>query len=186
MHERDRARGPEEIDRREPEGRPLRLDAAEGVLALQRSAGNQAVSALLARSPDDAKPKAPDKKPETPAVAGARATLPGIGTIAIQSAQLAHMAGVGSHGGTGRVHVQDMTCTSKTGEHSAKLMRATLDGKPMDVEIILPRGKGSLRIKLTGAIVSGYNTSGGGPDATESWTLNFQAIEQSFEGEREE
>ena len=191
MHERDRARGPEEIDRREPVVQPLRPEAAEGVLALQRGAGNQAVSALLARSPDGGKPQAPDKKPEAPAAAGARATLPGIGTIAIQSAPAlpvgrAGRVDGGAGSGSGRVHVQDVTCMSKIGEHSAKLMRATLDGKPMDVEIVLPRGKGLLRIKLAGAIVSSYNTSAGGPDATESWTLNFQSIEQTFEGEREE
>ena len=114
MHERDRARGPEEIDRREPEAQPLRPDAAEGVLALQRSAGNQAVGAMLARSPDGGTPKAPDKKPETPAAAGARATLPGIGTIAIQSAQLSQLGGPSGSGGagsgSGRVHVQDVTC----------------------------------------------------------------------------
>ncbi len=84
------------------------------------------------------------------------------------------------------MHVQDVNCTSKIGEHSAKLMRAALDGKAMDVEIVLPSGKGALHIKLGGALVSSYNTSGDGPDATETWTLNFQSIEQTFEGEREE
>ena len=187
MHERDRARGREEIDRREPEVQPLRLEAAEGVLALQRSAGNQAISALLARSPDGAKPKAPGKKPETPAAAGARATLPGIGTIAILSAQLPTGApDQGESGGRDKLELRDMTFSSKVGEHSANLTRAVLDGKAMDVEVILPSGKGTLHIKLGGALVSSYSTSGDGPDAIETWSLNFQSAEQTFEGEREE
>ncbi len=181
MHERDRARGPEETDRREPAVQPLRLDAAEGVLALQRGAGNQAVSAYLARSPDAGAPTE-ERKPASGAAAGSSATLPGIGTIALLSVSFGG-GDIGSR--PGKVLTKDVVFSSRVGEHSAKLMKASFDGNPMAVEVVLQRGKSTHRIKLTGAIVSSYSTTGG-ENATESWTLNAQEVEHSFEGERDE
>jgi hypothetical protein len=52
---------PEERDRDHPHERPVRSEAAELVLALQRGAGNHAVSMLLARAPETAKPKEKEK-----------------------------------------------------------------------------------------------------------------------------
>ena len=49
-----------------------------------------------------------------------------------------------------------------------------------------PGAKATLRLKLSGAIVSHYSTSGDGPDAIESWTLNFTSIEQGSEGDKDE
>jgi hypothetical protein len=193
MQRRDqsrRSRRPEELDRRRPDEQPVRSETANRVLALQRSAGNQAVSALLARSPDGATEE--KDKTESAGASGVRATLPGIGTIPL----LSFSAGAtgrppGGSAGRGREDekaptVREMVFSSRVGEHSSKLFKATIDGKPMEVEVIVPRGKSTLRLKLKGAIVSNYSTSGAGGEgdsAIESWTLNFESVEQSSEGE---
>ena len=169
-HSRDRAPGrrrPDELHRREAGAAPAR--PPESVLALQRSAGNQAVSALLARSPEPAKPK--DEK-----ASGARATLPGIGTIPLLSVSF---GGGGNKAGS----VREIVVSSKVGEHSPKLFKASLDGQPMEVEVVLPSGTSALRLTLKGALVTSYSTSGQDEHATESWTLNFESLEQSREGE---
>ena len=179
-HSRDQAprgRRPDELDRRERD-EPPRRPAAERVLALQRSAGNRAVSDLLARSPDV-------KEAEKSAgAAGPRATLPGIGTIPLLSVSFGVHSGRGGPGsGSGKPPaVREVGLSSKVGEHSAKLMKATVDGQPMDVEIVLPSQEGAVRFKLKGATVSSYSTGSGGEErGTEVWTLNVQAIEQTSE-----
>ena len=80
-------------------------------------------------------------------------------------------------GGKG-ASVRELFFTSRVGEHSSALSRALIDGKPMDVEVILPR----MRLRLTGAVVSSYTTSGSDGNPTEAWTLNFESLEQSAEG----
>ena len=156
----------------EPERRP---DPAETMLALQRSAGNRAVSALVARTPDDMK-KGVEK------AEGASATLEGIGTIPILSVSFPPArAGTGGSGGDReQSSPHELVLTSKVGEHSASLVKAAGDGRQMTVEIVVP-GKGAMLLKLTGAIVASYQTSGRGPDEMESWTLNFKAIERTTE-----
>jgi hypothetical protein len=148
------------------------------VLALQRSAGNRAVSDLLARSPDA-------KEAEKSAGAsGLIVTLPGIGTIPLLSVSFGASSRHGGSGsGSGKPPaVREIGFSSKVGEHSSKLFKATIDGQPMDAEIILPSKEGGVRIKLKGAIVSQYSTGGsGGEHGTETWTLNVQAIEQTSE-----
>jgi hypothetical protein len=175
MHRRDQGRRREELDGRRADDHPLRRSEADKVLALQRSAGNQAVSGLLARSPDTAEPK-------TEGAEGTRATLSGIGTIPLLSASFGMGNAPGGstsgrrEGGKGP---REIVLVSKVGEHSAKLVKATADGNPMAVEVILASG---VRLKLKGALVSRYSTSGEGPDALESWTLDFESLEQSREG----
>jgi hypothetical protein len=189
MQRRDqsrRPRRPEELDRRRADEQPLRSEAADRVLALQRSAGNQAVSALLARSPDGATEE--KDKTESAGASGLRATLPGIGTIPLLSFGSSARgpsvgSGGGSHGDDKAPTFREMVFSSRVGEHSPKLFKANIDGKPMEVEVIVPRGRSTLRLKLKGAIVSNYNSSGAGDDPTESWTLNFESVEQSTEGE---
>lgn len=178
MHGRDHARTREERQRRRADAPPLRSEA-DRLLALQRSAGNHAVGALLARSPDGAPVKEKEK-----ATSGAQATLSGIGTIPLTSVSF----------GAGRPvtrrrdreeepPVQEITLTSKVGEHSAKLQRASIEGGAMAVEVTLTRGSSTFRIKLEGALVSSYTTSGAEGEAIESWSLNFTAIEQQVEDE---
>jgi hypothetical protein len=179
-HGRDRSPGERRrdgLDRRKAGESPRRPPAADRVLALQRSAGNRAVSALLARSPDDTKAKDDEK--------GARATLSGIGTIPLLSVSFDVNRTPGGRGGEGGAPPpREIVFFSKIGEHSAKLTQAVIDGRPMEVEVILPGGGSTLRLKLKGAIVSSYSTSGDRDDATETWVLNFQSLEQTREGEQ--
>jgi hypothetical protein len=183
-HSRDRAPGERRrggLDRREAGESRRRPPAADRVLALQRSAGNQAVSALLARSPDATKRKDDEKGA---AAAGARATLSGIGTIPLLSVNFGVTRAPTGRGEEGKAPTpQEIVFSSKVGEHSTKLNKAVLDGQPMEVEVILPAGGSTLRLKLKGAIVSSYSTSGGEGSATETWALNVQSLEHTREGE---
>ena len=159
----------QEAPEREPE--PI---AAE-LFALQRSAGNRAVAAMLAR---DAKapPKPKEDKAAPPKPAGPYVTIDGIGVIPLESFQWGSHRGPGGHGG-GQPQVSEMQLSSKIGPHSNDLFRATLSGEAHDAEIVYPTKDGELRIKLKGAMVSSYSTSGEGKDAMESWTLNFTGVE---------
>jgi hypothetical protein len=177
-HDRDRASGRRRPDeRRRDDATPEPLRPEDRVLALQRSAGNRAVGALLAR--DTAKPEQEQK------AAGARATLSGIGTIALVSVSFgANRSPPGADAGRGEdAKIREILVSSKHGEHSPKLSKALLDGTSMDVEVIVPSGKSTVRVKLKGAIVSAYSTSGDGDGAMESWTLDFQSMEHTVEGE---
>ena len=163
------ARRPREAPEREPE--PI---AAE-LLALQRSAGNRAVAAILAR---DAKapPKPKEDKAAPPKPAGPHVMIDGIGVIPLESFQWGSQRGPGGHGG-GQPQATEMQLSSKIGPHSTDLFRATLSGEARDAEIVHPTKDGELRIKLKGAMVSSYSVSGEGKDAMESWTLNFTGVE---------
>ena len=146
---------------------------ADEVLELQRTAGNQAVTALLARAPVEAAPA--DAK--APAASGQRAVLPGIGTIALLSASLdqGRLAG-GPGAGKGRRGEdgpQDVVLTSRPGKHTPDLAKAAREGTPMTVELVLGE---KFKLVLEGAIVSGYTSSGQGDAVIESWTLNFRGM----------
>jgi type VI protein secretion system component Hcp len=159
----------QEAPEREPE--PI---AAE-LFALQRSAGNRAVAAMLARDAKaPARPKGDKAAPPKPA--GPHVTIEGIGVIPLESFQWGSQRGPGGHGG-GQPHVTEMQFSSQLGPHSNDLFRATLSGEAHDAEIVYPTKDGELRIKLKGAMVSSYSTSGEGKDAMESWTLNFTGVE---------
>src|SRR5215203_2642442 len=176
-----RDRRPGEPERRAGEGRTEeRVPPVEELLALQRTAGNQAVSALLARSPEGAVPT--DEKGAK--AAGRRATLPGIGTIPLLSVNLdpnrVGGAGGGRGGSVGREETRlpsELVVSSKVGKHTAALSKALLDGKAMDVEIVMPSDKAVVRLSLKGALVSSYSVSG----ETESWALTFSSISFSVD-----
>jgi hypothetical protein len=181
-YSRDRASGERGTDARAAGERRRRAQAEDGVLALQRSAGNRAVSALLAR--DGAKPKEDDKRGA--AGSPARVTLPGIGVIALLSVNFGGASAPGStdRGGEGKTPpTSEIHLSSKLGEHSPQLSKALIDGKPMDVEVVMAGGKSTMRLKLGGAIVSGYSTSGSDAGAIESWTLSFQSLEHTVDNE---
>ena len=148
--------------------------AAE-LLALQRSAGNRAVAAMLARD-TKTPPKPKEDKAAPPKPTGPHVTIAGIGLIPLESFQWGSHQGAGGHGG-GQPQVTEMQFSSKIGPHSNDLFRATLSGEAHDAEIVYPTQDGELRIKLKGAMVSSYSMSGEGKDAMESWTLNFTGVE---------
>jgi hypothetical protein len=132
----------DELERRTADAEPEALRPVERLLALQRSAGNQAVSALLARSPDTAAPT----DDQGAKVSGPRATLTGIGTIALLSVSLDPSRAKGTTPGRGGSDnaPKDIVITSRLGPHSPKLSKAALDGKAMDVEIVMPGGKSAV------------------------------------------
>ncbi len=174
MHRRSRVS--EQLDRRDPVDHPTPA-IADRVLALQRDAGNRAVSAVLARAPDPA-------KPETAEPTGARATLPDIGTIALLSVQFGRMTRPPRRDRQREPDGNEQTAgellvSSTVGAHSARLMKMSLEGKPMDVEVILPSG---VKLNLKGAMISGYSTSSAGGEQVESWTIDFESMEQSTGG----
>src|SRR5215213_9029496 len=101
---RDRRSDPggEHPARREPRS------AAEQVLALQRSAGNQAVSGMLARAPDT----------KEKAATGPTAKVGEIGTIPIESVNL-DVSRLAGQGGTGRNRQEppkELTLSSRIGK----------------------------------------------------------------------
>ena len=111
MREHERAR--RDPERTDDERRPVVPGPAADLLALQRSAGNQAVRAMLSREP---KPTAPPKK-ET----GFRVVFPGIGTIPVESIQMgATQARPGrpAEREPGPPAFSDMHFTSRVGGHS--------------------------------------------------------------------
>ncbi len=187
MREHERAR--KDPERTDDERRPDVPGPAADLLALQRTAGNRAVGALLARQP---KPTAPKEKPKAPAPAatGNRVVFPGVGTIPIESIQMGGgrtPPGPGSGGDReAPPSVSEIVVTSLQGDHSPALFRASIDGKGVDVEIILEHGKEAVVIELTNAIVSNYSVSGSGGEGTprESWTLNFTGIKFRRAGEK--
>ena len=164
---------PEEFDQGRQAGRPLQAAGSGRVLALQRSAGNRSVSAILARDPDD---PPPEQGPTPMSTGGAGlVTLPDIGAIPVTSAvfggasQSTHMGGGGS---TPRGDSREMHFTSSVGDHSVKLTNALSAGTSMSVDVSLA----GFQVKLVGAILSTYNVSGG-ENPTESWSLNFASAE---------
>ena len=181
-HSRDEARRqqPDELARRAAGAEPERPQPVEQLFALQRSAGNRAVSAMLARAPDTAVPT-DDKGAKAPS--GPQATLSGIGTIALMSINLEAGRGAGGGGGGERDTPREIVVTSRQGPHSTKLHKAALDGNAMDVVIILPRGATTVRLSLKGAIVSSYRPTNSEGEALESWTLDFSAIKHEVVGE---
>jgi type VI protein secretion system component Hcp len=140
---------------------------------LQRTAGNRAVQAILEAGGSPG------------AIAGARAIVPGVGTIPLESFQVEPIKP-----GRDRERPEEdelpggeMHFTSRQGPHSTQLSIALIDGTPRDVEVIVTTGNGVLRLMLKGAIVSSYSVSSGGPDQPlETWSLNFKSMTQAIEG----
>ena len=135
---------------------------AARIIALQRTVGNQAVAAMLARE------AAPKQEP-----APGLAILDGIGTIPLESVSLGEV-----HKGGSRekpVTTREVNVMSKQGDHSSALQRASIDGKPFEVELLIGD---KVRVKLHKAMISSFSMSGhGGDGPMDSWTLNAESIE---------
>jgi hypothetical protein len=173
--EQTRRRRPDEPEAGREDAERRAQPEPERLLELQRSAGNRAVSALVARQPE----KADAKQKDT----GMRVTLPKIGTIVVESVQFPPG---GAHGGRGgddkEIAGREVVITSLQGPHSTDLLKAMLDGRPLpEVVIVMP---GGVRVTLRGAMISGYTVSQGGKEPLESWSLNFRAIEFGKEGDK--
>jgi type VI protein secretion system component Hcp len=162
------------------------------VLQLQRSAGNRAVAALVAR--DTPKTKAPPpKKPEKPPPKQTYVKIEGMDAIPVESVQF------GAHSRPSRQDREksepsppafsEIVITSLLGDHSNALVKMSLWGEPSSAEIVFVKGADGqpyMKLKLTKALISSYNVSGhgGSPDGhpMESWTLNAEKIEYEHLG----
>jgi hypothetical protein len=163
------------------------------VLELQRTAGNRAVTALLARDPKPKMPpaKAPEKKKDPPKQS--YVAISGMDPIVFESAQLGGRPSLSpSHRGGEREApaqaVAEVVITTIQGDHSTELFKRSLSGEPFSAEIVFVKdGKPYMKIKLTNAMISSFSVSGrgGGADSRplESWTLNATKIEyETFGG----
>jgi hypothetical protein len=135
---------------------------AARIIALQRTVGNHAVAAMLAR----------EAAPKLQAAPGL-AILDGIGTIPLESVSLGEVQKGGSR--EKPVTTREVNVMSKQGDHSSALQRASIDGKPFEVELLIGD---KVRVKLHKAIISSFSMSGhGGDGPMDSWTLNAESIE---------
>jgi hypothetical protein len=168
MREQDRMSAREPVAA-QPEQRSPALPAspAERVLALQRTIGNHAVGALVAREPEALDANAPAKT--RPAV-----TLGDIGRIVVESAQLSSSRG-GGNIGTGRgASVDTVVLTSVGGEHSVKLAQALFEGTVFE-SVLVEFGQ-KVWWRLANAMVSSYTTSDDEGIMKEWWALSFASI----------
>jgi hypothetical protein len=174
MDRRKRSRTDDERERNAQDAPPA---PTHPLLELQRGAGNHAVSAMLARAPET---KEKEKPKEEAAAKGTRATLPGIGTIPLESVQF----GVNRRAGPPRGREEkgekkdtsgEIVVTSKAGPHSQKLFKASLEGRPMTVEIVIAGSQAGFRLVLKGAIITSFSVH----EEFESWTLHFEEMEHS-------
>jgi hypothetical protein len=154
-HERDRRASAEEPAALAPAVAPP--SHAADVLALQRSAGNQAVGRWLARDEAVAEEGGTGTR-HTPG--DWKITISGIGTFEAQSV---------NWGGTSE-GAKDVSVSSALGTHSSKLQLALINGKPVTVEIV---HKSGLRITVKKGHITQYQVSGGGGQETmEYWTVS--------------
>jgi hypothetical protein len=152
----------------EPAVHPPAVDApvrpprgSADVLALQRSAGNQAVGRWLAREADveELDTGTTEKLGEW------RVTVSKVGAFAATSVTWG--GAVGEHGD---VTMSDVTIVATPGAHSAKLMSLFSATTPVNVDVAHRSG---FKLAVRKGIISACSGSGGsGPEAIESWTIS--------------
>jgi type VI protein secretion system component Hcp len=153
------------------------------VLALQRTVGNRAVGAMLARDATTAEAEPADAK--SPGGSRAAIEMGSLGKIALDSWSLATSGGAGSPGGGGHrgsQRPQDMSLQSQRGKHSPKLAEAVVKGTHYESAVI---DAGHVVYRMGDVIVSSYQPGGGEkPDedgsGPESWSINFAKFEPEY------
>jgi hypothetical protein len=175
LEEEEAERGREPAQERvEEKEQPKEREAtpAGRVLDLQKTAGNRATNAALARwglpwFPATVAPQ----WPKEPQVIADGTVLP-----------MSSFSWSDPHGGTGASPGKqrpdgEVVVTTTVGEHSAGLAQRTAEGDPFKtVIIVMPHSNGTgVTITLTEVYVTGYQISG----QTESWTLHFEKREFS-------
>ena len=144
---------------------PAPLTAADRVLALQGSAGNRAVRALLARDEAQAEPE------DVPATAGARAVLTGVGPIDLVSFNFDALR---LDKGQKRTGPTKGHCVSRSGAHSEKLHKLVLAGGTTDADISMAQGT---RVTFKAAVVPDYAVSSDTGAMVETWTLVSDSVQ---------
>lgn len=154
------------------------------MLALQRTVGNRAVGAMLARDATTAEAEPADAK--SPGGSRAAIEMGSLGKIALDGWSFATSGGAGSLGGGGhggsQKKPQDMSLQSQGGKHSPKLAEAVAKGRHYESAVI---DAGYVVHRTADVIVSSYQTGAGekrdkdgsGP---ESWSINFAKIESEY------
>ena len=152
-----------ELRMRDDVAAPAPTSRAARMLALQRTAGNHAVAAMVARE------AAPKQEP-----APGLAIVEGIGGIPLESVSLGEVRKGGSR--EKPTTSRDIGVMSKEGAHSAALQRASQDGTAFEVELHIGD---KVIVKLHKAMITSFAISGhgGGDGAMDSWTLNAESIE---------
>jgi|tagenome__1003787_1003787.scaffolds.fasta_scaffold20857422_2 hypothetical protein len=136
---------------------------AARIIALQRTVGNHAVAAMLAR---EAKPKAAEP-------AHGLAIVEGLGTIPLIAVQLGELRKSADR--EKPAASQEITVMSKMGDQSAALALASQHGDVFEVELFVGE---KLHLKLHKAMVSMFQENGHGADGpVDSWVLNAESIE---------
>jgi hypothetical protein len=139
------------------------ISHAARMIALQRTVGNHAVAAMLAR---EAKPKEPEPS-------HGLAIVSGIGTIPLVAVGLGEQrkSGDREHPATS----QEIAVMSKQGDFSSALALANQRGDVFEVELFVGD---KVRLKLHKAMISAFQVNGhGGDGPVDSWTLNAESIE---------
>ena len=179
---RKRRRRQEELEEQEEREQPQEREQerevakepkpADRVLELQKTAGNRAVGAAIARwglpwIPTTAAPQ----WPQEPQVIADGTVLP------LTSWSWAdHAPGTG--GGTGKPQEGgDISISTKTGKHSADLLLRTAEGRAFKTVVIVVPGKDGKGITLTlsDVMITGYQLNGD----METWTVSFAKKELS-------
>jgi len=150
-HEHERRR-----DDRRDERAPERPKPIHNVLALQRTAGNQAVAAMLARQPVVAE------------TTGGTAKQQELGMVKVTKIGVIPILSFSMGSSSGRGHeATDYSFMSAVGTHSAKLMEALMSGTVVDAEVDVK----SFKLKIAGALVSQYSSGDSQGEPIEHWSL---------------
>ena len=149
-HERDRRAHAEEPAQPAPAVQPRALD----VVALQRSAGNQAVSRWLARE-EEGGTGTRDRETDW------KVKVSKVGSIDASSVSWS-MTGPGG--------IRDLSVVNEPGAHTVKLQTAMVSGTPVNVDVAHKTG---FKHSVKNGVISSYSFSGGGGQAAmESWTVS--------------
>ena len=138
------------------------VSRAARIIALQRTAGNHAVAAMLAR----------EAKPKQVAPAPGLAILHGIGSIPCLSVQIDQPA----HPSQSREKSAppELVITGKQGDHSAALERASRSGPAFDADVFIGE---KVQLKLHKVLVSSFRVENSADGPVESWVLNSESVE---------
>lgn len=181
-HEREPSRR-----RDEPAARGEEQLPHHALLALQQTAGNRAVGAMLARD-TTAEAEPMDAKQEA-APSGPHVIVPGIGAIPVMSYSMSvnnrEQAPSGSREEKPKDKDKDelpggdVYFSSVQGEHSTNLFQWSLKGPAKDLVIVVPKGASTMRITLKGALISSFTISKDQPPV-EGWSVNCTAMKFEF------
>jgi hypothetical protein len=167
LHDEER----EAQQREKPVALAAPVSHAARMLALQRTAGNHAVAAMLAR---EAKPKQAEPAPGL-------AIVEGLGSIPVVSIGLGEQRASPDreHPATSR----EISLMSKQGEFSAALATAHQRGDAFEVELFVGD---KVRVKLHKAVIASFSVSDGpgGDGPMDSWSLNAESVEFITDGDK--